>query len=561
MLSAAAMLTAALATAALAATATTPAAALPTPHTSSDPTETVPAPRIAATPADGPRFQTSDRCFVCHNGTNSTTGLDVTIGADWRSSLMANSSRDPYWQASVRRETMDHPHSGQTIEDECSICHMPVARYHAKLDGKSGQVFSHLPLRLGRPEDREAADGVTCTVCHQISATNLGTPASFTGGFAVDGSFAGAHLEYGPFDIDPGLQTVMHSSTGGFMPARGDHIRTSELCATCHTLVTKALDTDGHEIGSLPEQMPYQEWLHSDFRYQRSCQDCHMPKLPAQTPIARIFSTGRTGAARHEFVAANFFVQRILSRYHDDLAVSATPQELMTAADRTEQYLKTQAARVTISQPELHPGTLEALVTVENLGGHKLPTAYPSRRAWLHILVHDRHGATVFESGALLPDGSIAGNDNDSNPKQYEPHYQEIRSGDQVQVYEAILRDAGGNVTTGLLSATGYLKDNRLLPVGFDKKTADEQIAVHGTASNDPDFTDHGDRVRYVVAVGRAEAPYEVIAELWYQPIGFRWATNLKSYAAAEPRRFTEQYDAMSEAGATILASAHASVP
>ena len=528
------------------------------------PADTTSASRPAPAPAsteDAPRFQTSDRCFVCHNGKNLVTGLDVTIGADWRASLMANSARDPYWQASVRRETLDHPNSGQTIEDECSICHMPVARYHAKLDGKSGQVFSHLPLRTHRPQDREAADGVTCTVCHQISAANLGTPASFTGGFAVDGSFDGTHLEYGPFDIDPGLQTVMHSSTGGFMPARGDHIRSSELCATCHTLITKALDTDGHETGSLPEQMPYQEWLHSDFRNQRSCQDCHMPKLPAQTPIARIFSSGRTGAARHEFVAANFFVQRILSRYHDDLAVSATPQELVTAADHTEQYLKAQAARVTLSQPVLRAGTLETLITVENLGGHKLPTAYPSRRAWLHVVVRDRDGAIVFESGELQPDGSIAGNDNDSDPKQYEPHYQEIRSGDQVQVYEAILRDGGGGVTTGLLSATGYIKDNRLLPVGFDKTTADAQIAVHGAALNDPAFTDRGDRVRYVVEVGHAEPPYEVIAELWYQPIGFRWATNLKSYPASEPRRFTEQYDALSQSSATILASAHAFAP
>ena len=518
---------------------------------------TLPAPA----PADGPRFQTSDRCFVCHNGKNSTTGLDVTIGVDWRASLMANSARDPYWQASVRRETLDHPTSSRTIEDECSICHMPVARYQAKLDGKTGQVFSHLPLRTERPQDREAADGVTCTVCHQISAANLGTPASFTGGFTVDGSFGGTHLEYGPFDIDPGLQTVMHSSTGDFMPARGDHIRRSELCATCHTLVTKALDTDGHEIGSLPEQMPYQEWLHSDFRNQRSCQDCHMPKLPEETAIARIFSSGRTGAARHEFVAANFFVQRILSRYHDDLAVSATPQELVAAADNTEQYLKAQAARVTLSQPVLRSGTLETLITVENLGGHKLPTAYPSRRAWLHVLVRDRDGNTVFESGALQPDGSIAGNDNDSDPQRYEPHYQEIRSGDQVQVYEAVLRDGGGSVTTGLLSATGYLKDNRLLPVGFDKTTADAPIAVHGAALNDPDFTDRGDRVRYVVAVGQSQGPYEVIAELWYQPIGFRWATNLKTYAAGEPQRFTKQYAAMSNSSATILARARAIVP
>ena len=46
-------------------------------------------------------------------------------------------------------------------------------------------------------------------------------------------------------------------------------------------------------------------------------------------------------------------------------------------------------------------------ILVKNLTGHKLPTAFPSRRAWLHIVVRDRDGKTVFESGALNPDGSF----------------------------------------------------------------------------------------------------------------------------------------------------------
>ena len=55
-----------------------------------------------------PQFHTSDRCVACHNGLLTPSGQDVSIGFDWRASIMANSSRDPYWQASVRRETIDH---------------------------------------------------------------------------------------------------------------------------------------------------------------------------------------------------------------------------------------------------------------------------------------------------------------------------------------------------------------------------------------------------------------------------------------------------------------------
>jgi hypothetical protein len=36
-----------------------------------------------------------------------------------------------------------------------------------------------------------------------------------------------------------------------------------------------------------------------------------------------------------------------------------------------------------------------------------------------------------------------------------------------------------------------------------------------------------------------------VEAQLLYQPIGYRWANNLKKYDAAEPRRFYSYYDPM----------------
>ena len=54
-------------------------------------------------------FETSDRCLACHNGLTTPAGKDVSIGSNWQASMMANASRDPYWQAAVRRETMDHP--------------------------------------------------------------------------------------------------------------------------------------------------------------------------------------------------------------------------------------------------------------------------------------------------------------------------------------------------------------------------------------------------------------------------------------------------------------------
>lgn len=509
--------------------------------------------------ADSPKaqFQTSDRCVACHNGMTTSTGEDYSIGVDWSTSVMTNASRDPYWQASLRRETMEHSEVAASIENECSACHMPIPQYLTRQSGQLNPVFTRLPLHAG---DKESADGVTCSICHQITPQNLGTAASFNGNFIVNAaSLDGAHPEYGPFDIAAGMQHVMRTSTGGYQPQQGDQIRTAELCASCHTLTTEARGANGAVVGSLPEQRPYQEWLHSDFRNDRTCQSCHMPAVHDQVPITGILGEPRPGAARHQFVAANFVMQRILARYHDELDVAAEPQELFNAADRTIRYLQSEAATLAVTVPQIHGGRLETDVSVKNLGGHKLPTAFPARRAWLHVIVRDFAQRVVFESGALKSDGSIAGNDNDEDPTKYEPHYTEIRASDQVQIYEAILGDQEGRVTTGLLSAVDYLKDNRLLPRGFDKNTAAADIAVHGQASADPAFTDRGHTLRYSIDVKDAVAPFSIDVELWYQPIGFRWANNLKPYNADEPRRFTAYFDSLGAGNAVMLVKSSSS--
>lgn len=501
-----------------------------------------------------PKFQTSDRCVACHNGMKTQAGEDFSIGIDWRASIMANSSRDPYWQASVRRETIDHPTASAEIQNECSHCHMPMAFYQAHLQGKENGVFSHLPFDMDKTVDAEAADGVSCSICHQISKKNLGTPASFVGNFIIDPPDQGKHSEYGPYVIDAGHLRVMQSSTGGFVPGEGEQIRDSALCATCHQLSTVALDKNGNRVGELPEQMPYLEWLHSDYANKTSCQSCHMPEVQGDTPVTSLFGELRKGARHHVFLGGNFFMLHMLSDYRQDLSVTALPEELNANAQRTVNFLQSQSARVSIPNLETSEGRLHADVLVENLTGHKLPTAYPSRRAWLHVTIRDRSGRVMFESGALNPDGSIKGNSNDVDPTRFERHYREITRPDQVEIYESILKDPEDHVTTGLITAVGYLKDNRILPSGFNKATAEKDIQVVGEAMQDPNFTDKGSLVRYSVEVDPSAGPFHIEAELWYEPIGFRWAHNLAPYQAEEPQRLLTYYDSLASGAAVILA-------
>jgi hypothetical protein len=505
-------------------------------------------------------FHTSDRCQACHNQLITAKGQDVSIGVAWRSSIMANSARDPYWQASVRRETIDHQEVSREIQDECSACHMPVSRYRAKDRGEKGEVFAFLPFPAKDEQAAYAEDGVTCSLCHQISKDKLGTRESFNAGFVINPPAANnVRAEFGPFLIDASRQLVMRSSTGGFEPQHAEHIRDSALCGSCHQLYTTARGEGGKEIGSFPEQVPYLEWLHSDFPGKYSCQQCHMPEVGEDTPISSVLGVPRAGLHQHTFVGDNFFMQSMLNRYRDELDVAALPQELTAAAQETLQFLHTQSARLELRNIEVTSGKLKADVYVENLTGHKLPTAYPSRRAWLHFVVRDRNGNTVFESGKINADGSIVGNDNDADKTKYEPHYREITSAEQVEIFEDIIGDSEGRVTTGLLNGVRYLKDNRILPQGFDKHTAVPDIAVVGDALEDPSFTAGSDLIQYWVPLKSAEGPFHIEAELWYQPIGYRWAHNLEPYDAMEPKRFVSWYNTMSSETATILAKAEVS--
>jgi hypothetical protein len=508
-------------------------------------------------PADAPlvhgMFAPSTDCMACHNSLVAPTGEDLSIGVAWRASIMANSSRDPYWQASVRRESLDHPTRKADIEDECSICHMPMMRAEAHAAGRKGEVFAHLPFRRD-DEAQLAQDGVSCALCHQITADGLGTRQSFVGGFVVNTPAAGdPRAMFGPFAPDTARQSIMHSVTGA-EPIEGKHVQQSELCATCHTLITEAFGPDGAVIGSIPEQVPYQEWRHSAFKDERSCQSCHMPRFEQPIPVTSVLGEAREGLSRHTFIGGNFFMLRMLNGFRNELGVRAQPAELEASAKATLRQLQQDSATVGIARAVSANDHVDLDIDVRNITGHKLPSGYPSRRAWLHLTLRDASGRLVFESGAIGPDGRIAGNDADADGGAFEPHYEQIEQPDQVQIYESVMEDRAGKPTTGLLQAVAFAKDNRLLPRGFDKTTADADIAVRGGALQDPDFAGGGDRVRYRIATAGMRGPFTAAVELRYQPIAYRWAHNLGTYAAPEPKRFVGYYEQLAPASSTVLA-------
>jgi len=316
----------------------------------------------------------------------------------------------------------------------------------------------------------------------------------------------------GPFDVDAGRARLMRSASD-FNPEKASYIQSAEFCANCHTLFTHALDADGNDAGELAEQAPYLEWKHSAYEGVMTCQSCHMPEVEGEVSVTSVLPNPRENVNQHVFRGGNFLMPRILNKHRAQMAVAALPQELEATARSAEDNLANYAAALKVSRLAVEDGTLNVDVAVSNLAGHKLPSAYPSRRAWLHVTITDGAGQTLLESGAFRPDGFIDGNDNDMDGSRFEPHYDRITSADQVQIYEDIMVDYAGAVTTGLLYGAKYIKDNRLLPMGFDKATAGWAVAVHGAAEGDADFIGGSDVIRYSVDVGAAQGPFMARAE------------------------------------------------
>ncbi|HEV2132683.1 MAG TPA: hypothetical protein VGR47_00330 [Terracidiphilus sp.] len=499
-------------------------------------------------------FHTSDHCVNCHGKVTSQKGEAMSIAGEWSASIMANAARDPYWQGSVRREVLDHPAASTAIQTTCASCHMPLQYLADKSQNHPTAMFKQLPFHAGTTT--AAADGISCAVCHQIQAAGLGTPASFNGQYTVAPPGTHPRPVFGPFDIANPQIVQVHQTISGYAPQQSEHIRDADLCGSCHTLYTETLGADGKPLGRFPEQMTYLEWLHSDYHSKETCQQCHMPAANGAVPIASLLGQPRDGVRHHTFVGANFFMDAMYNAHRDELGVAAQPADLTAEATATTAFLQSQAARVTVGPAELAGAQLSFPVRVENLTGHKLPTGFPSRRAWLHVVVTGADGTVVFESGKLNADGSIVGNENDADATRFTPHYTEISKPDEVEIFEDILGDSQGHVTTGLVFTTQYLKDNRILPTGFDKANAPADIAVHGKAADDLAFIAGSSTTKYTVPTNGAKGPFHLAVELEYQPVGFRWAHNFAPYNAAEPQRFVRYFDQAAAHSALVLAHA-----
>lgn len=387
-----------------------------------------------------------------------------------------------------------------------------------------------------------ARDGVSCAVCHHIDRTALGKDSSFTGNWV-----AGSDDKlFGPFDnviTDPMKNAV------GITPELGTQTKSSDLCGTCHNILLPVLDDDGTPhavpipgggtVTSTYEQTTHLEWTNSVFARGstfQSCQDCHMPGhykslSLAGTKIANIESedfaptahrmpdeaitlTPRDGYARHSLHGLNVFLNEMFQQFPlllgirqiDYMGAPTTQPNLITAAESMLRMARHESADIVIKNVHRAEDRFAATVLVTNKTGHFLPSGVGFRRLFIEFIAEDSNSKPIWASGRTDALGFLLDGLSDRRlptesgvaQRDYQPHYQRITQGNQVQIYEERIKDSSGFLTTSFLRRVQPVKDNRLRPRGFDPKLFLDNPSpyirllgeVEGEAANDPHYTD-----------------------------------------------------------------------
>ncbi len=502
-------------------------------------------------------FKGSGTCSGCHghdpSGFAMTTqegGEDVNVVDDWRSTMMANSAKDPFWRAKVSHEVLVNPAHQAELEDKCTSCHAPMGRHDKHLMGMGHYSITELD------QDPLAQEGVSCTPCHIQSADSIGLLFSGTLKFdTLDDPLYGPYVPPGDTVSEPLFGAPMTSFVG-YQPLYGAHIHDAGLCAGCHTLQTATADLEGNLTGEVfTEQSTYHEWLNSKFNNEEheltgiTCQGCHVPQITDGVVISAnyLFLHPRSPFGLHQFAGANTFMLELLKNNIGELQLFANETQFDSTISRTERMLRSGLV-LEANMADRTADTAFVDVKLLNAAGHKFPSGYPARRAWVELLLTSEEGDTLFRSGGWDDTYEVIGHD-----ALWEPHYDVIKDAGQAQIYEMVMGDVNGDKTTVLERAASKLKDNRLVPELFttSHNTYDTSYIANVPASdidfNHDDLGVEGsgsDVVHYHVPMNGYLGHVNVQARVWYQSSPPKWMEEMFSYNSDEIDTFRDMYDA-----------------
>jgi tetratricopeptide (TPR) repeat protein len=346
-------------------------------------------------------FYTAQYCGHCHQEAYH----------QWRQSVHSNAFRNPWYLKNVN---MLIDEKGVQYSRHCEGCHNPVALL-------SGDLSQGMPKK--RPFEDE---GVTCSTCHSIIATDTtGTGSYIMGTPAVLVDEKGAPITSPVSDADILAHLDRHSKA-----VMRPLYKTAEFCAACHkAAIPHSLD----EYKWLRAFSVYDEWQGASFTKQSPlpfyrkdsayiCQTCHMVREPLP-PGSSDPGAKDNQFASHRWLGGNSLIPAYYS--YDEQAKKLVaflkngPQNtgvlnidifgLEKEVDGSAGH-SVPVAPLGLTSFSLAAGeTLIADVVIQNKGiAHSLiPEQRDFYEAWVDFTVKDGSGKVLAESGFIQPDGNL----------------------------------------------------------------------------------------------------------------------------------------------------------
>ena len=125
-----------------------------------------------------------------------------------------------------------------------------------------------------------------------------------------------------------------------------------------------------------------------------------MPEAVGGVRIATESDFPRSPFSEHVLVGGNAYMLDLFKTFVDDLGLTASAEQFEVTRQRTVEQLRNQTVELEFEQMHLSGGRLTADLRIKNLTGHKFPSGFPSRRAWIRFVIEDGNGQIVFERPA-----------------------------------------------------------------------------------------------------------------------------------------------------------------
>ena len=326
-------------------------------------------------------------------------GCHTEIYQQWNGSMHSFAWKDPIYRAALAKASKN---TNGKVDKFCMGCHTPIG------------VLSGEATPSGKGMSEVANKGVSCEVCHNISATK----GVGNGAYVLTPKLHGKPLKFGPFKD---AKSPYHDTAYSELHTK------SEFCGQCHNVT--------HPFNQTPIERTYDEWKDSAYASEGvHCQDCHMKPAPGK---AAPMGKHREKIYSHNFVGGNTSIPSLLgSEKHSAMA---------------REMLKSAATISIMSVDNMIPGQrATVMVKVANVGaGHKLPTGFPEgREMWVDFKVVDAKNRLVYRLGAIK--------NGVTEPK--------------TKSFKVVMADANGHIVHDDVSkVTQVLYDTRILPKSYSE--------------------------------------------------------------------------------------------